>query len=42
MMRQIGACLVCGQMAAQIATYRKYGAIVIEKYCDECLTRINT
>lgn len=43
MMRKLsGSCHSCGQMATQIATYRKYGAIVVEKYCDECLTRINT
>jgi hypothetical protein len=42
-MRQVtGACHSSGQMATQIATYRKYGAIVIEKYCDQCLARINT
>jgi hypothetical protein len=27
---------------AKIAKYRMYGAIIIEKYCDECLARINT
>jgi hypothetical protein len=40
MMRKLtGSCHSCGQMAMQIATYRKYGLTVIEKYCDECLRR---
>jgi hypothetical protein len=42
MRKLTGSCHSCGQMATQIATYRKYGAIVIEKYCDQCLARINT
>ena len=42
-MRRIsGTCVICGQMPSQIAIYRKYGAIIIERYCDECLARINT
>jgi hypothetical protein len=41
-MRKVtGACHSCGEMATQIATYRKYGLTVIEKYCDQCLARIN-
>jgi hypothetical protein len=39
--RTCGSCHSCGQMPTQIATYGKYGAIVIEKYCDQCLARIN-
>jgi hypothetical protein len=40
MMRHIGACLVCGQMARKIVKYRISGVIKIEKYCDECLARM--
>jgi hypothetical protein len=43
MMRKLtGSCHSCGQMVTQIATYRKYGATIIEKYCDECLGRMQT
>ena len=43
MMRKLtGSCHSCGQMVTQIATYRKYGLTVIEKYCDECLRRTHT
>lgn len=40
-MRNIsGSCSICGKLPSHRAIYRKYGAIVIEKYCDECLARI--
>jgi hypothetical protein len=35
MMRKIGACLVCGQIATKIIKYRMLGITKIEKYCDE-------
>jgi|GEM_PF-905093 len=42
-MRSIsGSCSICGKLPSYIATYRKYGASIIEKYCDECLRRIQT
>lgn len=38
--RQIsGTCAICGNLPSHIAIYRKYGAIVIERYCDECLVK---
>jgi hypothetical protein len=37
-----GTCLICGQMPSHIAKYRMYGAIVIERYCNECLARMQT
>jgi hypothetical protein len=41
-MRRIsGTCLVCGQMPSYLATYKMLGITRIEKYCDECLARIN-
>jgi hypothetical protein len=42
MRRYTGSCHSCGQRATQIAKYRMYGASIIEKYCDECLRRIQT
>ena len=42
-MRNIsGSCSICGKLPSHIATYRKYGAIIIEKYCDGCLARVQT
>jgi hypothetical protein len=42
MLRQIsGSCLVCGKLPSHIAKYRLFGVTVIEKYCDQCLARIN-
>jgi hypothetical protein len=40
MIRDIGACLVCRQMATKIVKYRMSGITKIEKYCDECLERM--
>jgi hypothetical protein len=40
--RHVGACLVCRQMATQIVIYRMFGVTKIEKYCDECLERMQT
>ncbi len=38
MMRQIsGTCLICGKLPCKIAICRKYGATIIERYCDECI-----
>ena len=35
-MRNIsGSCSICGKLHSHRATYRKYGAIVIEKYWNE-------
>ena len=40
MMRNIsGSCSICGKLPSHRAIYRKYGAIVIERYCDECLVK---
>ena len=39
MSRLTGHCAICGKLPSHIATYRKYGAIVIERYCDECLVK---
>jgi hypothetical protein len=41
--RQIsGSCCIDGKIPTKIVKYRRYGATVIEKYCDQCLARINT
>jgi hypothetical protein len=37
MSRVSGHCAICGKLPSHIATYRKYGASIIEKYCDRCL-----
>jgi hypothetical protein len=42
MSRISGHCLVCGKLPSRIAKYRVYGVTVIEKYCENCLARINT
>jgi hypothetical protein len=36
-----GSCCIDGKIPTKIVKYRTYGAIIIEKYCDECLARIN-
>lgn len=38
-LRQTGACLVCGEMAKKLVKYRMFGITKIEKYCDECLSK---
>jgi hypothetical protein len=41
--RQIsGSCCIDGKIPTKIVKYRRYGAIVVEKYCDECLERMQT
>jgi hypothetical protein len=42
-MRQIsGTCHSCGEkIPLHLVKYRMRGITVIEKYCDECLARIN-
>ena len=34
-----GYCSMCGDIATQIATYDLTDATLVEKYCDNCLTR---
>lgn len=33
-----GTCSMCGKLPSHIAKYRMYGAIIIEKYCKDCLS----
>jgi hypothetical protein len=41
-MREIsGSCHSCGLFPSQVVKYRMHGMIVVERYCDECLARIN-
>jgi len=40
MLRKTGACLVCGEMAEKIVKRRMFGMTKIEKYCDDCLIRM--
>ena len=37
-----GSCHSCGKMPNQVVKYRIYGVTVIERYCDECLARMQT
>jgi hypothetical protein len=37
-----GSCSVCGKLPSHKVTYCKYGATIIERYCDECLERTRT
>ena len=37
-----GSCSICGNLPSHRAIYRKYGVIIIEKYCDNCLARMQT
>ena len=40
LMRNIsGSCSICGKLPSHRAIYRKYGVIIIEKYCDQCLVK---
>ncbi|MGH9996768.1 MAG: hypothetical protein ACRD7F_02015 [Nitrososphaeraceae archaeon] len=34
-----GYCSVCGDIATQIASYDLIDATLVEKYCDNCLSR---
>jgi hypothetical protein len=42
MSRISGHCLVCGNLPSHIAKYRMNGITKIEKYCNECLERMQT
>ena len=36
--RQIsGTCSLCNKVPTKITKHRRFGVIVVEKYCDECL-----
>ena len=34
-----GYCSMCGDIATQIASYDMIDATLVEKYCDNCLSR---
>ena len=34
-------CVGCGGVATQIAYFKTEGAIIIERYCDACVSRFN-
>jgi hypothetical protein len=41
MRKTSGSCHSCGLIPTKIAKYRMHGITLIERYCDECLARIN-
>jgi hypothetical protein len=36
------SCIMCYNIATQMMCYDVNGAIVIERYCDDCVSKVNT
>ena len=36
-----GFCIVCGKVATTEALFKLKDAVIIERYCDVCLTKAN-
>jgi len=35
-------CITCGSMATQTALFKIEGAIIIERYCDNCMKSVKS
>jgi hypothetical protein len=34
-------CIGCGSLATQTALFKIEGAIIVERYCDKCASKVN-
>jgi hypothetical protein len=34
-------CIGCGSLATQTALFKVEGAIIVERYCDKCASKVN-
>lgn len=35
-------CIDCGKLATKRVYYQTEGAIIVEKYCDECVSKVGS